>query len=75
MEPTFVAIESDGEVEIHAESPDGNSYATLCGLDGDDFGEGSQVNQRTVELPKRPKITCVGCQLIIETARKYKVTW
>jgi hypothetical protein len=67
---SFVAIEVDGVTEIHAESPDG-TYATLCGVDGDD----PKIGQRAASLPFSPTITCKSCQRIISLARRYKITW
>jgi len=64
----YAAIEFEGVVEIHATDVTGN-YATLCGLDGDDL----TIGQKTVELPKNPRITCKTCLAIIRHAKRYKV--
>lgn len=68
----FVAVKMSGKVDVHADSTD-STYATLCGLDGDDSHP--HVEQSPAVLPKQPKITCVQCQMIIEHAKKYRVTW
>lgn len=69
----FVGILSGDTLEVHAGSHDG-TYATLCGLDGDD--PHPDVRQSVVKLSKREReITCRSCQSIIETAKKYKITW
>jgi len=64
----FAAIEVEGVVDIHATDVTG-VYATLCGLDGDDPTAG----QKTVKLPKNPRITCETCLAIIRHAKEYKV--
>ena len=64
----YAAIEFDGVVEIHATDVTG-VYATLCGLDGDDLVTG----QKTVPLPKKPKINCKTCIAIIRHAKGYKL--
>lgn len=50
----FIALIVDGITEVHA-AGDG-VYATLCGLDGDDY------DQALVPLPHNPKIDCVQCR-------------
>ena len=64
----YAAIEVEGEVNVHAIDVTG-TYATLCGLDGDDLTTG----QRTVPLPKKPKIDCKTCIAIIRHAKGYRV--
>lgn len=61
----YVAIESDGVVEVHAEG-DAN-YATLCGLDGDD----PVVGQRGAPLDIGARINCPHCIGAIRYARQF----
>lgn len=64
----FVAIECNGELAIHIPDAIG-TYATLCGLDGDDDDE--IVQQKTIDLPPRAKINCNECKRIFDMAKQY----
>ena len=64
----YARIEVEGVTEIHATDVTG-TYATLCGLDGDD----PTCEQRTKKLPKKPKLTCKTCIAIIQHAKEYKI--
>lgn len=64
----YAAVEIEGVVDIHATDVTG-TYATLCGLDGDD----PECEQKTVALPKNPRITCKTCLAIIKHAKSYKI--
>ena len=63
--PAFVAIALEGKVEVHA--PGLGSYATLCGLDGDDPDAG----QSPAELKRGAKIDCKDCIGIITFAKQF----
>lgn len=64
----FVAILSDGILEIHANGESlGFGYATFCGLDGAD----PVANQYPAKLPKNPKINCYQCIALIVEARRW----
>lgn len=65
----FVAISSDGQVEVHAASTAAN-YSTLCAMDGDDPG----VGQEPTALPKGARITCPDCIRTILEARAFRKT-
>lgn len=67
----FIAISCDGTIETHATSGElmAGSYATLCGLDGDD--PAPNVKQKIVPLHNRPKIDCAQCIAMIRHAKKY----
>lgn len=68
-EPSYlVAIEQDGETDVHAIGCDGSDYASLCGMDGTD----EAVGQRIVSLGRRRRITCQHCIAIIEHAWSYE---
>lgn len=62
----YVAVESDGVVEVHLPAISDN-YATLCGLDGDD----SKVGQRPAVVPRGTKVNCPQCQAIFELCKSY----
>lgn len=64
----FVAVKSDGIIEIHAHGAAGDYY-TLCGLDGDDPHK--TVSQMAEDVPKGAKINCPQCAEIIRRARLY----
>lgn len=66
MSDRFIAVRCEGVVHVHAIGTVGD-YATLCALDGYDDG----VEQEIADLPKRPKITCPDCQMLILFARTY----
>ena len=68
-QPRFVAISSDGVIEVHAGDDTGN-YATLCGVDGDD--PHPDVMQFAADLPKKPKITCEACWRLFRECQNYK---
>jgi len=60
MAKTIGIITSSG-TELHIPSVAGSSYATLCGLDGDDTG----ADQRIVEPRRGQKISCSDCKGIL----------
>lgn len=62
----YIAIECDGIVQVHAEGL--GSYATLCGLDGND----SKVGQKPATLLIGARIDCPTCIGIIQHAKKYR---
>ncbi len=70
----LVTIECDGVVETHLPHMDGN-YATLCGLDGNDYDEygvfDNGVNQKTVRTPRGAKVDCEHCYAIWVEAHKF----
>lgn len=62
----MVAVQIEDEIHVHMK---GNStYATLCGLDGDDPG----AQQKMVSLPKGARINCEQCAQIYTVARMYQ---
>ena len=61
----LVAVECDGQVEVHLPGAVGADYATLCGLDGDDDGAG----QTPAEVPRGARVTCHSCIHIWRAAR------
>lgn len=68
MMSRFIAINSDGIIEVHAIGDGlGFGYATLCGLDGADPVAG----QSPADLPKNPKINCDHCRALIVEARRW----
>lgn len=64
----YIAIEAEGQRDIHAIGE--GSYATLCGLDGEDHHE--HVKQTTGKLRRGEKITCQQCWLIWKHAKTYR---
>jgi len=68
MSKKYIAVKSDGVVEIHAHGA-ASDYYTLCGLDGDDPHKA--VAQMVADVPKGAKINCPHCAAIIRRAREY----
>lgn len=64
----YVAIITDGVLEIHLPHEDGNS-ATLCGLDGDDPNRA--IQQEWVDVPKGAKVNCRLCWGIFQTCKAF----
>lgn len=62
----YIAIKTDGKIEVHAHSTLFN-YVTLCGMDGND----PLLNMETVDLPKGAKIDCDHCLAVFKEARKF----
>ena len=65
--PRFVGVQIDGVITTHL--PNWNqSYATLCGLDGDD--------PRSGQNPAAPgnKADCIDCRAIFDLCRKFRMT-
>jgi len=61
----MITINNDGEILNHI--PGINSYATICGLDGDDVAPDYGVNQTTIATPRGARINCPACvQIWIE---------
>lgn len=63
----FVAVVCDGAVEVHAAGV--ASYATLCGLDGDDAHD--SVRQKIVASSSR-RVDCPQCIQIIDLSKRYR---
>jgi hypothetical protein len=68
MASKYVAVESDGIVEVHLPASATGNYLTLCGLDGDD----SAVGQHPAEVPRGARVTCAGCRGIWQTAKQFR---
>lgn len=65
-----IKISVDGDIRLHI-AYEGEGYATLCGLDGndsDDEGDG----QVTLDHPKSGKIDCDHCKRIAAEGRKWR---
>lgn len=62
-----ITILQDGEPITHMRA-DYGSYATVCGVDGDDSG----VGQSPTETDQRSKINCQDCKLTWEACREFK---
>jgi len=72
----LVTIICDGVTDVHLPHPDG-TYATLCGMDGDDYDDtgvfGGAVDQRTVKTPRGAKVSCRKCWDIWSHASQFTV--
>lgn len=71
-----ITVIDDGEKLTHLPCAAGD-YATLCGLDGNDFpvrGGRADVDQRTVETPDGQKITCKHCWAIWNECKAWRVS-
>jgi hypothetical protein len=66
---SLIQISCDGQSDIHV-AYQGEGYATLCGLDGND----QEIAQITESHPKRGKITCQHCKRIAEEGRKWRAS-
>jgi hypothetical protein len=64
----YVAILSDGIIEVHFPDVTGN-YATLCGMDGND--DDPMVDQHPSRIPKGQKVNCKMCIGIYDVTHKY----
>ena len=65
----YAAVEEEDGVRIHMPPHDGN-YATLCGLDGNDWDEAA--NQRPAKVSLGANINCEDCKAIWQHVQKYK---
>lgn len=63
----LVTINIEGEVQVHLPGAS-SDYATMCGLDGDDF------DQETVETKRGAKVDCAQCQTIWSECRSFKAS-
>jgi len=65
----MVTIDYEGELRTHIGFTVG-SYATICGMDGNDAFIGQQT---TIETPAGAKLDCPQCYAMWAEARKWKV--
>ncbi len=61
----YIAVRFGSKIEIHFTGL--GSYATMCGLDGND----SVVDQFPSKVPNYHKVDCLDCIAIFEEMRKY----
>lgn len=64
----YAAVIVEGERHVHANGSNNGTYATLCGLDGDDR------EQSMDEVRPGEKITCAACRAIWVEAKRYRKT-
>ena len=72
----FVTIECLGETFVHFPDHNLGSYATLCGMDGDDGN--SSVQQKTIKTKPGAKVNCRYCISIWEACQAYRrneISW
>jgi hypothetical protein len=64
----YIALETDGDVQVHAASAIAG-YRTLCGMDGGLTSD----EQKEVDLPKGQKlINCPVCFQLFEEAKRFR---
>lgn len=76
MNIEFVTIKCLGETFVHFPDHSLGSYATLCGMDGDDDDDG--VQQKTIETKPEAKVNCRYCISIWEACQQFsrsEISW
>lgn len=64
---SLIAIRQYDKIEVHITASYG-SYATICGMDGDDPGCG----QYPAEVPKNGKVSCLDCYRTWQMSKSFK---